>query len=1137
MPEARAGSPRAGACGAVSARKERKFATALFADVVGSTALVEREDPEVVQALLQRLFERIEREVERHGGLIEKFIGDAALAVFGLPTAHEDDPERAVRAALAVQAAAADLSEALVAEGRPRVALRIGIEAGEILVDLDRVEGPRHRMLTGDAVNTAARLEQAAEPGQVVVGPAVHEVTERQVAYRSLPPLELRGKTLPVPAWAALHPIPAATGDRVPLRLQAAIVGRDEELLRLTDALERVRVSGGPMLVTVLGPAGIGKSRLTHEFLGRLGRSGIATVVRRGRCRSYGDVPYAALAEIMASECGILDPEAPGDVHEKVVATVRRLAASRDLVAPLEVLLGTGRDLSFQRAVLFDAWRTILEAMALRSALVLVLEDVHWADDGLLDFVEHLADWVRAPILIVVLARPELMERRPGWGRDRPRRISIPLDALSGPEAEAVIEGLLAPGVPVDLVRVVHDSAGGNPLFIEEIVRALFDRGLIREACAGHWELAGPVAAVDVPRSIHGLISSRLDALPAADKAILQDASVVGRTFWAGAVARLSGYPEVRVRRILRGVGAKGLVATRRPSSIAGEAEFTFHHALIRDVAYDSLPKALRASKHLATARWTEQQAGDRSDEIAAVLATHHRWALHWMDELGEASGMRSEAEREGYRWARAAGQRAQRVWQQPDAVRWLRLALDLGERLGLPDGELAPAWESYARALDGVVALPEVVAAWNQALLRYERLGADGDAGRVEASIAHACLWSGDAPATRRRARRAVRRLDPLGETPDLAFALFVLGRQVIEHGEVAAAEPLLRRAQAIAGRVGDRGTEANAMISLGWALHARRRGEETVRLFDEALDVARDTGDLGLVLGALEAVLSAAIEVTGDYARAERLCREAGEVARRSGNLHGVARASLNLGYLMVEVGRLDEAETSLQAASEAASGPGDPTIVASIEGERAIMHGRRGELTEAQRALDARRAVVQAANLDSVPYLEEFDGLIGAYIAMGHGRHEEAAEILVEASGRVSDARLSVWLGQALLFEGVRVLVGLGRPAEAGGVRDRLQRLATSNVPPRAYLAWADGLLAADPMLARAHLGEAVARFEALGRRVDLARCLADLARVTEDLGEDPGPTRERARGILEACGAGLFAPAAHPAEAPG
>jgi class 3 adenylate cyclase len=607
MPEPRAGSSPARPRGPLAARKERKFATVLFADLVGSTTLAEREDPEVVQALLQRLFERIEHEVERHGGFIEKFIGDAALAVFGLPTAHEDDPERAVLAALAVEAAVADLNEALVAEGRQPAALRIGIEAGEVLVDIDRVEGPRHRMLTGDAVNTAARLEQAADPGQILVGPAVHEVTHRQVEYRSMRTLELRGKTQPVHAWEALRPNLAPAGVRTPLRLEARIVGRDEELARLMDALERVRTAGGPTLVTVLGPAGIGKSRLTHEFLGRFEQLGTVATVRRGRCRSYGDVPYAALAEVMAAECGILDGETPGDVHRKVATTIRRLTAPRELGAPLEVLI--------------DAWRRTLEAMAGRSPLVLVLEDVHWADDGLLDFVEHMADWARAPILLVVMARPELLERRPGWVHDRPDRISLPLDTLSGPEAEAVIEGLLAPGVPPDLVRVVLEAGGGNPLFIEEVIRALFDRGIIREAGAGRWELAGPVEAVDVPHSIHGLISSRLDSLPVAEKAILQDASVIGRTFWAGAVARISGYPEGRVRRVLRGAQARGLVTQRRPSSMSGQREFSFHHALIRDVAYDSLPKALRATKHLATARWAREQAGDRSDEIAALLA------------------------------------------------------------------------------------------------------------------------------------------------------------------------------------------------------------------------------------------------------------------------------------------------------------------------------------------------------------------------------------------------------------------------------------------------------------------------------------------------------------------------------------
>jgi len=427
---------------------------------------------------------------------------------------------------------------------------------------------------------------------------------------------------------------------------------------------------------------------------------------------------------------------------------------------------------------------------------------------------------------------------------------------------------------------------------------------------------------------------------------------------------------------------------------------------------------------------------------------------------------------------------------------------------------------------------VPDVVHAWEEALARYERAGLKGDVGRVEASIAHACLWAGNARATRRLAKRAVDRLEPLGESPDLAFALFVLGRHLIERGEVDHAEPRLRRALEIAGRVGDRPTEANAAISLGWTLQARRRGDETVRLFDDALAVARAAGDLALLLDALEAVLSAAIEVSGDYPRAEALCREAVKVAQRSGNLQKLGRAQINLGYLLGELGRLEEASEPLAAAMDSATAVGDPTIVASVHGEIAMHRCMQGRLDEADAAFAARRAIFRQAKLGSIAYVEEFDGLIAGLLAAGRGRHGEAAEILVDANRRVSDARLSVWEGQVLLFECVRALVRLGRDAEAIAVRSRLAQLASSNVPPRAFLAWVDGLLEPDPGRARDHLAEAVVRFEALGRRIDLGRCLLDRAAAERRLGNEAAALTARGRALLEACGARLFLPACAP-----
>jgi tetratricopeptide (TPR) repeat protein len=521
-----------------------------------------------------------------------------------------------------------------------------------------------------------------------------------------------------------------------------------------------------------------------------------------------------------------------------------------------------------------------------------------------------------------------------------------------------------------------------------------------------------------------------------------------------------------------------------------------------------------------------EAQAGDRRDEIAELLATHHLQALHWLDDLGETNGERPAIERDAFRWTRTAGERARRLWQQREAVRWLRSALDLGMRIGRDDAELAPLWESYAMASDGIAAVPDVVGAWNEALVRYERTGSAADIGRVEASIASALTWEVGAPETRQLAERAIDRLEPLGEGADLAFALYVLGRHHLERGDLDRAEPLLRRATAIAGRVGDRPAQARAAISLGWTLHARRRGDETVRLFDEALAIARSAGDLALLLDALEAVLSAAVEVSGDYARAEALNREAIDVAGRAGNLVKLARAQLNLGYLLREIGRLDEVEEPLLAAREAAEASGDARDAAWTRAVEAIAACVRGDVELARERIGAWWAPLAHVDVTSVPYVEEVTGIVDGYVAMGEGRDAEAAAILAAAQRSVRDERLSVWFGQVLLFECAAASVRAGRPAEARLARDRLEVLASCNVPPRAFLAWADGLLEPDPVRSRELLVEAAKRFETLGRRIDLGRCLLDLAAAELCLGNDGAALAARGSAILRSCGAHLF-----------
>jgi class 3 adenylate cyclase len=460
---------------------------------VGSTELGEREDPEVVQSLVGRTFDRLSREIERYGGFLENFMGDAVLAVFGVPAAHEDDPERAVRCALEMHGVLSELNRDFAEEGRPRLALRIGVEAGEVLADLEGVAGPWDRMLTGDAVNTAARLEAAAEPGRVVVGPGVYAATKAVIDYAELAPLELKGKAELVPAWEALGVKARRRGERAPLGLEARLVGRDEEMVLLKQTLHRVGSESRPALVTMLGPAGVGKSRLAWELLKYVeGLPENFYYWRKGRCLAYGNVSYSALAEAVKEQCKILEDDPPLVAVGKVDAAVEELFGDWEVAPHVRALVGAGEDRSFGREELFDAWRRFLEHMAARYPLVLVLEDIHWADAGLLDFVDHLADWAQGPIFVLTMARAELLEHRPTWGGGKRNYAAIYLDPLSPQENEAMLDDLLAGSLPVELKALVVERSEGNPLFTEEIVRMFIDRGVLRATGAARWELARP---------------------------------------------------------------------------------------------------------------------------------------------------------------------------------------------------------------------------------------------------------------------------------------------------------------------------------------------------------------------------------------------------------------------------------------------------------------------------------------------------------------------------------------------------------------------------------------------------------------------------------------------------------------------
>jgi class 3 adenylate cyclase len=622
-----------GMCGAALApeaapsREERKVVTILFTDLVGSTARAEGLDPEDVRATLSAYYARLRAELERHGGTVEKFIGDAVMAVFGAPVAHEDDPERAVRAAIAIRDSVGE-----------ELQIRTAVHTGEALVALGARAGEGDAMVAGDVVNTAARLQSAAPVNGILVGEGTYRATRHAIDYRDADPVEAKGKSEPIQVWEAVG-ARSRFGSDVEQKLRTPLVGRERERGLLADVLARARTEESAQLVTLVGVPGIGKSRLVAELFQITEADPDLINWRQGRSLPYGErVSFWALGEIVKAHAGILESDDTATAEEKLVVMVETLSEDereREWLArqtrPLVGLEGAER---VEREESFAAWRRLLEAAAEQRPLILVFEDLHWADDGLLDFVDHLADWATTvPILIVGTARPELLDRRPGWGGGKRNAFTVSIGALTDEETAVLLQRLLDRAVlDAEAQQAVLQRAEGNPLYAEEYARMLSEH---------------EGADLPLPETVQGLIAARIDALAPEEKALLQDASVIGKVFWPGAL------PDGD-ERTLHALERKEFIRRDRRSSLAGETQYAFLHALVRDVAYGQIPRAERADKHRRAAEWLASLAGDRAEDHAEMLANHYREAL----TLGEAAGLDTTSIRGPARQAYAEGAR-----------------------------------------------------------------------------------------------------------------------------------------------------------------------------------------------------------------------------------------------------------------------------------------------------------------------------------------------------------------------------------------------------------------------------------------------------------------------------------------------
>jgi class 3 adenylate cyclase/tetratricopeptide (TPR) repeat protein len=643
---------------------ERRLVSVLFADLVGFTTLAADRDPEETRELLAQYFELAREIVARYGGTLEKFIGDAVMAVWGAPTAHEDDAERAVRAAL-------ELVDAVPPLGvRAGVALQIraGVLTGEAAVSIGAVgEG----LVAGDLVNTASRLQSVADPGTVLVGDATRIAAEAAIAFEALGEASLKGKPFPVSIHRALRVV-ADRGGSNRIDVEPPFVGRADELRFLKEQFHATGRDGRAHLVSLVGQAGIGKSRLAWELEKYL--DGVVETVwwHRGRSPSYGDgLTFWALGEMIRRRAGLAEGDDQAITRQRVAAMLARHVPAADERRWIEprvlALLGVEEAPPGGREELFAAWRTLFERIAAEGTVALVFEDLQWADDGLLDFIEHLLDWSGShPIFVVTLARPELLDRRPGWGTDRRGATAMRLEALSSDAMRGLLHGLV-PGLAESVTAAILARADGIPLYAVEIVRMLVADGrLVREGRT--YRPAGDLGAVEIPATLHALVAARLDALPAADRALLQDAAVLGQSFTLPALAALTGDEHGGLASRLQNLVRRELLAVESDPRAPTRGQHAFVQSTLREVAYATLPKRLRRARHLAAARYFESLA---DDELAAALAMHYLEAYRAAPDgpEGEAAAVQARIA------VRAAAQRAEAMGALSQAIELQRAA------------------------------------------------------------------------------------------------------------------------------------------------------------------------------------------------------------------------------------------------------------------------------------------------------------------------------------------------------------------------------------------------------------------------------------------------------------------------------
>jgi class 3 adenylate cyclase/tetratricopeptide (TPR) repeat protein len=887
----------------------------LFCDVVGFTPLSESRDPEAVRELLSQYFGVARTVVGRYGGVVEKFIGDAVMAVWGTPVASEEDAERAVRAALDLVGAVAELGHAA---GVPGLAARAGVVTGEVAVTVGAVgEG----MVAGDAVNTAARVQAAAEPGQVLTDAATQQLAGRAVGFADAGEHTLKGKAEPARLWRATRVLSAVGGVQRVDGLEAPLTGRDTELRTIKDLFHAAAERRVPRLVLVSGPAGVGKSRLGWEF--EKYADGLAAELwwHRGRCPSYGEgVAFWALAEIVRQRLGIAEEDPTDVAAAKLTAGLDRFIADPGerayAGARLGRLLGVGFGAdgaaALSREELFAGWRLFFERLAAAQPVVLLIEDAQYADTGLLDFLDHLIDWSRdLPIYLLVFARPELGQDRPGFGTGR-NRITLTLDPLDPVSMDRLVDALV-PGMPEAARAKITSQAQGIPLFAVETVRSLIDRDIVQPV-EGVYRLTGDIGELTVPVSLHALLAARLDALEEEARRLVTDAAVLGSTFPAEALIAVSGQEETAVRTALADLVRREVLTVSADPLSPERGSYQFAQGMLRQVAYDTLSRRDRKARHLKVAAHLRAAFPGDGEEVADVIARHYLDALEAVPADADAAQIRGQALAALIR----AAERAERTGASARAAASYAAAAEL-TRPDTPADQPAAGelWERAAQA--AVTSADWAMAVGHAGRARDYHLGCGQDraAARAQAIAGEALRKWGRHAEAREQLTAAVQvlRAELDADTVRALEELAVV--------EVFAGSPDADRLSAEALALGedvdvDAGQLDGLFLTRGIYLDSAGRHRQAVAYFRESARLATQTGD-SMHIGRALVNLADALAATDPAAAADAARTAAGHL-RRAGARYPLAFATTNLAQALLMLGDWDAAEAELTQAADA-------------------------------------------------------------------------------------------------------------------------------------------------------------------------------------------------------------------------